>query len=62
MKSPLLFLVGVVAVVSAPVSAHKIVQPGEPRKVARGTFTAVSGQQWNRLQQKEGKYQEVWSV
>ena len=42
--------------------AHKVVEPGEPRKVAKGVFLAVSGKQWNRLQQKEGKYQEVWSI
>jgi len=62
MKNKLLLVIGAIALVNSPISAHKIVEPGEPRKVAKGTLMAVSGQQWNRLQQKEGKYQEVWSV
>lgn len=53
---------GVLLLATAPALAHKIVEPGEPRKVARGAFTATSGKQWNRLEQKEGKYQELWSI
>lgn len=62
MRGRILILIGAASLLSSPAFAHKIVEPGEPRKVARSTYMAVSGQQWNRLQQKEGKYQEVWSV
>lgn len=47
---------------AAPAGAHKLVEPGSPEKVADGAFRATSGTTWNRLQQSEGKYQEVWTI
>jgi hypothetical protein len=55
-------LIGLLLFVSSPAFAHKVVEPGEPFEVANGVFTATSGKQWNRLEQKEGEFQEVWSI
>lgn len=55
-------LLGALLLAASPSLAHKVVEPGEPREVAKGVFTATSGKQWNRLEQREGEYQEVWSI
>lgn len=47
---------------AAPALAHKLIEPGVAAKVADGAFNATSGTVWNRLQQSEGKYQEVWTI
>lgn len=48
--------------VPTQVLAHKLIEPGAAEKVADGAFNATSGKVWNRLQQSEGKYQEVWTI
>lgn len=47
---------------SLPAEAHKLREPGSPAKVADGAFLVTPGKTWNRLQQSEGKYQEVWTI
>lgn len=42
--------------------AHKVITPGSQHKVAKGTFSASALSTWNRLDQKEGKYQEIWTI
>ena len=45
-----------------PVAAHKLIAPGLIAGIAKGAFTAQPASTWNRLQQKEGKYQEIWTI
>lgn len=47
---------------AVPAKAHKIVEPGPRDNIAKGTFSANPSTTWNRLQQKEGKYQEIWTI
>jgi hypothetical protein len=42
--------------------AHKIIAPGLQDKIAKGSFAATSGTEWNKLQQNGGKYQEIWTI
>ncbi|WP_321327001.1 hypothetical protein [uncultured Parasphingorhabdus sp.] len=50
------------ALITSPLVAHKLIDPGPREKIARGVFSAVPTSTWNRLQQKEGKFQEVWTI
>lgn len=43
-------------------SAHKLIEPGPVAGIAKAAFTATPTSTWNRLQQKEGKYQEIWTI
>ncbi len=45
-----------------PAHGHKLIEPGPQEKIARGTYSAIPGSTWNRLDQKEGKYQEIWTI
>lgn len=45
-----------------PAHAHKLIEPGPREKIARGAYSATPGSTWNRLDQKEGKYQEIWTI
>lgn len=45
-----------------PAHAHKLIEPGTREKIARGTYSAAPGSTWNRLDEKEGKYQEIWTI
>jgi hypothetical protein len=47
---------------ATPAAAHKLRDAGVTADVADGAFSVTPGQTWNRLQQSEGKYQEVWSI
>ncbi len=59
---PLLFAVALTLTLAAPAQGHKLVEPGLQEKIARGTYSASPGSTWNRLDQKEGKYQEIWTI
>lgn len=48
--------------VTAPAAAHKLIEPGLQEKIAKGTYSANPRTTWNRLKQKEGKYQEIWTI
>lgn len=48
--------------ISAPAIAHKVIEPGLNDKIAKGAFTANPATRWNRLQQRDGDYQEVWTI
>jgi len=45
-----------------PASAHKLIEPGPVIGIAKGSFSATATSTWNRLQQKEGKFQEIWTI
>lgn len=47
---------------ASPADAHKLIQPGPRDKIANGTYSAAPASTWNRLEQKEGKYQEIWTI
>lgn len=47
---------------ATPTQAHKLIEPGLREKIAKGAYSATPNSTWNRLDQKEGKYQEIWTV
>ncbi|MEE4211281.1 MAG: hypothetical protein V2I43_18685 [Parvularcula sp.] len=47
---------------SSPLSAHKVIEPGLNDNIVKGAFSATPQTRWNRLQQRDGKYQEVWTI
>lgn len=47
---------------ASPVSAHKLIEPGVREGIAKGAFSATPSSTWNRLGDKEGKFQEIWTV
>ena len=52
------------AALSAPAYAYanKLIPPGPREKVAKGGFSASPDREWNRLSDREGKYQEIWTL
>lgn len=51
-----------VAAFASPVNAHKLIEPGVREGIAKGAFSAAPNSTWNRLGDKEGKFQEIWTV
>lgn len=58
----LTLLTGLTLVVSTSANAHKLIEPGLREGVAGGVFSVSVPTTMNRLQQKEGKFQEIWTV
>ena len=58
----LLIIAALSVALAAPVHAHKLIEPGLQGRIARGAFSASPQSTWNRLNQKEGKYQEIWTI
>lgn len=56
------FTIALVAFVAAPAHAHKLIEPELQDKIAKGAFSAHPISTWNRLDSKEGKYQEIWTI
>ena len=52
----------VLASIASPVAAHKLIEPGPREGIAKGAYSAKPDTVWNRLGEKEGKYQEIWTV
>lgn len=52
----------VLLMISSPLAAHKVIEPGLNDKIVKGAFSANPQTRWNRLQQREGDYQEVWTI
>lgn len=48
--------------ISFPVAAHKVIEPGLNNKIVKGVISASPETRWNRLQQRDGKFQEVWTI
>jgi hypothetical protein len=48
--------------ISSPLAAHKVIEPGLNDKIVKGAFSANPHTRWNRLQQRDGEYQEVWTI
>lgn len=48
--------------ISSPLAAHKVIEPGLNDKIVKGAFSANPQTRWNRLQQRDGEYQEVWTI
>lgn len=57
-----LFTVALILSLATPVSAHKLIEPGLREGIAKGAFAATTTSTWNRLGEKEGKFQEIWTV
>jgi hypothetical protein len=52
----------VLLLLSFPAAAHKVIEPGLNDHIAKGVFSATPESRWNRLQQRDGKFQEVWTI
>jgi len=48
--------------ITAPANAHKLIEPGVREGIAKGAFSAAPASVWNRLSEKEGKFQEIWTT
>jgi len=59
-KSLLMFVVLAGFASAAP--AHKLIHSGLDEDVAKHAFSAAPTIDWNRLSDKEGKYQEIWTL
>ena len=46
----------------APAHAHKLIEPKLQENIAKGAYSARPSTTWNRLSEKEGKYQEIWTL
>lgn len=57
-------LIALTALIMAisPAVAHKVIEPGLNDKIAKGAFSANPETRWNRLQQRDGPFQEVWTI
>lgn len=53
---------GACVLFSSPALAHKLIEPEPQEKIAKGAYSAHPETTWNRLSEKEGKYQEIWTV
>ncbi len=51
-----------ILILSSPAIAHKVIEPGLNDKIAKGAISASPVSRWNRLQQKDGDFQEVWTI
>ncbi len=60
-KAPLLAL-ALLAAGTADAQANKLIEPGPRDKIAKGAFSATPEHEWNRLDDREGKYQEIWTI
>lgn len=58
----LIFALALCSMLAVPSQAHKLIEPGFQKKVAKGAFSAHPSTTWNRLDSKEGKYQEIWTI
>ena len=47
---------------ATPARAHKLIEPGARQGIAKGAFSATPDSVWNRLSEKEGKFQEIWTA
>lgn len=47
---------------ASPVAAHKVIEPGLNNNIAKGVFSAKPETRWNRLQQRDGNFQEIWTI
>ena len=56
------FLAAIGLSIAVPAYSHKLIEPGYDGTIAKGAFVASPSTTWNRLSQKEGKYQEIWTV
>lgn len=54
--------VAAILMFASPVVAHKVIEPGLNAKIAKGAFSASPDSRWNRLQQRDGEYQETWTI
>jgi len=50
------------AILSFPAAAHKVIEPGLNNNIVKGVFSAKPESRWNRLQQRDGNFQEVWTI
>jgi hypothetical protein len=62
MRTILLIAAAMLAVGIAEASANKLIEPGTHEKIAKGGFSASPAHEWNRLDDREGKYQEIWTI
>lgn len=57
-----IIMLGACVLLASPAQAHKLIEPELQEKIAKGAYSAHPETTWNRLSEKEGKYQEIWTV
>ena len=62
MRTGLLLALALLVAGTADAHANKLIEPGPRDKIAKGAFSASPEHEWNRLDDREGKYQEIWTV
>jgi hypothetical protein len=62
MKPHILLMILSLALAAPQALANKLIEPGPREKIAKGGFSAAPEREWNRLDEKEGKYQEIWTL
>lgn len=62
MARQLIAAAAAILMLSSPATAHKVIEPGLNDKIVKGAFSANPSTRWNRLQQKDGEFQEVWTI
>lgn len=62
MKTALLIAAALFAACIADAQANKLIEPGFRDKIARRAFSAAPEHEWNRLDDREGRYQEIWTI
>lgn len=62
MRTALLLALAILAAGTAAAQANKLIEPGPCDKIAKGAFSASPEHEWNRLDDREGKYQEIWTI
>lgn len=62
MKTISMTLAAALLVAAPSAHAHKLIKPGVQPGIARKAFSASPSIEWNRLDTKEGKFQEIWTV
>ncbi|MDY6948947.1 MAG: hypothetical protein SXG53_24905 [Pseudomonadota bacterium] len=55
-------MIGVCVLLASPAQANKLIKPEPQEKVAKGAYSAHPETTWNRLSEKEGKFQEIWTL
>jgi hypothetical protein len=62
MRYSIILFASALVAVGSPALAHKLIKAQPTKEIARDSFSAVPSIEWNRLSEKEGKYQEIWTL
>jgi hypothetical protein len=62
MRTGPLLLLPVLLLTAPAAQANKLIAPGFQKDIADGGFAATTEREWNRLSDRDGKYQEIWTI